>query len=116
VDLTADVLVSRGARELSRRADQLIHDVEQALRRGVPEVWGDPDIARMTAENVAEHVLAALAGLEHGIEPSRIETPAAGLERARRLARHGTPVSVMLRAFRLGQGGYSTGCSRRCPG
>ncbi|MFG2894715.1 SpoIIE family protein phosphatase [Streptomyces sp. NPDC048248] len=104
MDLTADGLVSRGARELSRRADQLIHDVERSLRRDVPEVWEDPDIARMTAESVAEHVLAALAGLEHGIEPSRIETSPGDLERARRLARHGTPVSVMLRAFRLAQG------------
>ncbi|MGI5133342.1 MULTISPECIES: hypothetical protein [unclassified Streptomyces] len=26
-------------------------------------MWEDPDIARMTAKNVAEHVLAALAGL-----------------------------------------------------
>ncbi|MEU7005667.1 SpoIIE family protein phosphatase [Streptomyces sp. NPDC046332] len=58
----------------------------------------------MTAQNVAEHVLAALAGLADGIEPGRIETPAADPDRARRLARHGMPVSVMLRAFRLGQG------------
>ncbi|MFE8949316.1 SpoIIE family protein phosphatase [Streptomyces sp. NPDC007856] len=58
----------------------------------------------MTAENVTEHVLAALAGLVHGIEPDQIETPAADPDRARRLARHGTPVSVILRSFRLGQG------------
>ncbi|MGI5507780.1 PP2C family protein-serine/threonine phosphatase [Streptomyces sp. CA-106131] len=101
---TADSLVSRAAREVSLRADQLIHDVERSLQRGVPEVWEDPDIARMTAENVAEHVLAALAGLADGIEPGRIETPMADADRAGRLARHRTPLSVILRAFRLGQG------------
>ncbi|MFE0382549.1 SpoIIE family protein phosphatase [Streptomyces bungoensis] len=58
----------------------------------------------MTAENITEHVLAALAGLVNGIEPDQIETPAADTDRARRLARHGTPVSVILRSFRLGQG------------
>ncbi|MFI2207460.1 hypothetical protein ACH47Z_43775 [Streptomyces sp. NPDC020192] len=96
--------MSRAAREVSLRADQLIHDVERCLQRGVPEVWEDPDVARMTAENVTEHVLATLAGLVHGIEPDQIETPAADPDRARRLARHGTPVSVILRSFRLGQG------------
>ncbi|MGW2936617.1 ATP-binding SpoIIE family protein phosphatase [Streptomyces sp. NPDC001156] len=101
---TADSLVSRAAREVSLRADQLIHDVERSLQRGVPEVWEDPGIARMTVENVAEHVLAALAGLADGVEPGRIETPAADPDRAARLARHGTPLSVMLRAFRLAQG------------
>ncbi|MFG2261671.1 SpoIIE family protein phosphatase [Streptomyces sp. NPDC048720] len=104
MDLPADSLVSRAAREVSLRADQLIHDVERCLQRGVPEVWEDPGVARMTAENVTEHVVAALAGLVHGIEPDQIETPAADPDRARRLARHGTPVSVILRSFRLGQG------------
>lgn len=102
VDFTADSLVSRAARELSLRADQLIQDVERALRRDVPEVWAHADVD--AAQNVAEHVLAALDGLERGIEPNRIESPSANQERARRLARHGTPVSVMLRAFRIGQG------------
>ncbi|WP_329123512.1 ATP-binding SpoIIE family protein phosphatase [Streptomyces sp. NBC_01353] len=102
MDFTADSLVSRAARELSLRADQLIQDVERALRRDVPEVWAHADVD--AAQNVAEHVLAALDGLERGIEPNRIESPSANQERARRLARHGTPVSVMLRAFRIGQG------------
>ncbi|MEU1597982.1 SpoIIE family protein phosphatase [Streptomyces sp. NPDC005708] len=74
------------------------------MQRGVPEVWEDPDIARMTAQNVTEHVLAALAVLADGIEPGRIDTPTADADRAGRLARRGTPLSVMLRAFRLGQG------------
>ncbi|MFB7373086.1 SpoIIE family protein phosphatase [Streptomyces sp. NPDC056222] len=104
MDFTADSLVSRAARELSLRADQLIQDVERALRRDVPEMWAHADVDGDPAENVAEHVLAALDGLKRGIEPDRIESPSADLERARRLARHGTPLSVMLRAFRIGQG------------
>ncbi|MEU9860155.1 SpoIIE family protein phosphatase [Streptomyces sp. NPDC047971] len=104
MDFTADSLVSRAARDLSLRPDQLIQDVERALRREVPQVWTDPDIALDAAQTVAEHVLAALAGIERGIEPSQVDTPSSDLERARRLARHGTPISVLLRAFRLGQG------------
>ncbi|MFJ9833501.1 SpoIIE family protein phosphatase [Streptomyces sp. NPDC101169] len=84
--------------------DQLIHNVQRSLRRGVPEVWEDPDVARMTAENVTEHVLAALAGLVDAVEPGQIRTPVADPDRARRLAQHGTPVNALLRAFRLAQG------------
>ncbi|WP_406102805.1 SpoIIE family protein phosphatase [Streptomyces sp. NBC_01003] len=104
MDLTADSLLSRAAHELSPRADELIHDVEQCLRREVPELWDEPDIAQMTRENVAEHVIALLFGIEHGIEPRRIDQPAADAERARRLAQRGKPVTAMLRAFPLAHG------------
>ncbi|MES5820335.1 SpoIIE family protein phosphatase [Streptomyces sp. RG80] len=102
MDVTADRLVSRAAHALSRAADGLVHDVERCLRAEVPELWDDPE--GMASENIADHVLAVLAGLEHGVEPSRIELPAAEIERARRMARYGIPVSALLRAFRLGQG------------
>ncbi|RFC77537.1 SpoIIE family protein phosphatase [Streptomyces sp. AcE210] len=104
MDLTADSLLSRAAHELSPRADELIHDVEQWLRHEVPELWAEPDIAQMTRENVAEHVIAVLSGIEHDIEPRRINPPAADAERARRLAQRGKSVTAMLRAFRLAQG------------
>ena len=94
--------MSRAARELRLRTDRLIHEVEQSLRREVPELWEHPNV--MASQNVAEHVATALFALENGIEPSMVEPPAADLERARRLARHGTPVGTILRAFRLGQG------------
>ncbi|MFH8735891.1 SpoIIE family protein phosphatase [Streptomyces sp. NPDC017964] len=104
MDPTADSLLSRAAHELSPRADELIHDVEHYLRREVPELWDEPDIAQMTRENVAEHVIAVLSGIEHDNEPRRIDPPAADAERARRLAQRGKPVTAMLRAFRLAQG------------
>ncbi|MFJ8021441.1 SpoIIE family protein phosphatase [Streptomyces sp. NPDC096311] len=96
--------MSRAALEIGPRADELIHDVERCLRREVPELWDEPDIARRTEENVAEHIAAILFGVEHGIEPSRIEPPVADVERARWLAQRGRPVTVILRAFRLAQG------------
>ncbi|MEU6879443.1 SpoIIE family protein phosphatase [Streptomyces sp. NPDC046712] len=99
---TANSLVARAARELSLSADRLVHEVEQRLRRDVPELWQGPTV--MARENVADHVLTALFGLEQGIEPRDVEPPAADIERARLLARHGAPVTAMLRAFRLGQG------------
>ncbi|MFF1842245.1 SpoIIE family protein phosphatase [Streptomyces sp. NPDC058232] len=104
MDFTADSLLSRAAHELSPRADELIHDVEQCLRREVPELWDEPDIAQMTRENVAEHVIALLFGIEHGIEPGRIDQPTADAERALRLAQRGKPVTALLRAFPLAHG------------
>ncbi|MEU9213682.1 SpoIIE family protein phosphatase [Streptomyces sp. NPDC048415] len=104
MDFIADSLLSRAAHELSPRADELIHDVEQCLRREVPELWDEPDIAQMTRDNVAEHVIAILFGIEHGIGPRLIDPPAADAERARRLAQRGKPVTAMLRAFPLAHG------------
>ncbi|MFF2518632.1 SpoIIE family protein phosphatase [Streptomyces sp. NPDC058086] len=104
MDVTTDSLVSRAAHELGLSADRLIADVERCLRREVPELSQDPDIARMTSENIAEHIGAALAGLEQGIELSRIDPPVDDVERARRLSRRGIPLSAMLRAHRLAQG------------
>ncbi|MDT0573443.1 SpoIIE family protein phosphatase [Streptomyces sp. DSM 3412] len=102
MDSTADGLVARVARQLVPRADELIAEVERCLRREMPELWAHPDA--MTVDNVAEHVVAGLSALLHGVEPGGIEAPSAGLERVRRVARHGVPVSTVLRAFRLGQG------------
>ncbi|MEU6912485.1 SpoIIE family protein phosphatase [Streptomyces olindensis] len=104
MEYTAASLVSRVAGDLGPMADEMIADVVRCLRREVPELWSNPDLVRMTSENITEHVVGVLAGLEHGIEPSETDPPAAELERARRLARHGTPVTVLLRAFRFGQG------------
>ncbi|WP_327342903.1 SpoIIE family protein phosphatase [Streptomyces europaeiscabiei] len=102
MDSTADGLVSRVARELVPRADELIAEVEQCLRREMPELWERPD-ARVS-DSVAEHVVAVLSALRHGVDPGGIEVPATEVERVRRVARHGIPVSAVLRAFRLAQG------------
>ncbi|MFE4964410.1 hypothetical protein [Streptomyces sp. NPDC056660] len=68
-------LLSRAAHQLGTSADALISDVAQVLREQVPELWEDPDIARMTSENIAEHIAGALVGIEYGIEPDKIEPP-----------------------------------------
>ncbi|WP_157870342.1 PP2C family protein-serine/threonine phosphatase, partial [Streptomyces ossamyceticus] len=102
MDLTADGLVSRVARELGSKADELIAEVEWCLRSELPDLWEYSDA--MTSENVAQHVVVVLSALEHGVDTSALEQPIAELTRVRRLARHGVPVSVVLRAFRLGQG------------
>ncbi|MFC8095974.1 SpoIIE family protein phosphatase [Streptomyces sp. NPDC057301] len=100
---TAGGLVSRAARELGSRADELTYDVQRRLLRELPALWDDPDVARIAGENVAEHIGAALFGLEHAIDARLIELPPADLERAQILARHGIPLSAMLRAFRLAE-------------
>ncbi|UUU25793.1 ATP-binding SpoIIE family protein phosphatase [Streptomyces sp. DSM 40750] len=102
MDPTADGLVSRVARELASRADELIAEVERCLRHEMPELWEFSDA--MASENVAGHVVPVLSALQYGVDPGDIEVPSAELARVRRLARHGIPVSSVLRAFRLGQG------------
>ncbi|WP_328224271.1 SpoIIE family protein phosphatase [Streptomyces sp. NBC_00310] len=102
MDSTAGGLVSRVARELVPRADELTAEVERCLRREMPELWEHPDA--MASKNVAEHVVGVLSALQYGVDPGSIEVPSAELARVRRLARHGIPVSAVLRAFRLGQG------------
>ncbi|MET8807450.1 SpoIIE family protein phosphatase [Streptomyces sp. NPDC004546] len=102
MDFTADSLLSRAAQVLGAKAGALVQEVEDAVRRDVPELWEDPDV--MASENIAEHVATVLFALEHGPDRSLLEPPDADAEHARRLARHGKPVTAMLRAFRLGQG------------
>ncbi|MDG5806548.1 SpoIIE family protein phosphatase [Streptomyces ossamyceticus] len=102
MDPSADGLVSRVARELGSKADELIAEVERCLRSELPDLWEYSDA--MTSQNVAQHVVVVLSALEHGVDPRALEQPIAELTRVRRLARHGVPVSVVLRAFRLGQG------------
>ncbi|MGW4561576.1 ATP-binding SpoIIE family protein phosphatase [Streptomyces sp. NPDC004561] len=102
MDHSADSLLSPAAHELSLKAGPLTQDVEEVLRRDLPELWEDPDV--MASQNIADHVAGVLFGLEHGIGAGGIEPPEADAERARRLARHGKSVSVTLRAFHLGQG------------
>ncbi|SPE99767.1 Stage II sporulation protein E (SpoIIE) [Streptomyces sp. MA5143a] len=94
--------MSRVARELGSKADELIAEVERCLRSELPDLWTYSDA--MTSQNVARHVVVVLSALEHGVDPRAVEQPIAELTRVRRLARHGVPVSVVLRAFRLGQG------------
>ncbi|MFJ8629273.1 SpoIIE family protein phosphatase [Streptomyces sp. NPDC093568] len=86
------------------RSDELAADVERSLRRELPLLWEDPDVARIASENVADHIEAALYGLRHAIPYERIEPPPQDAERVRALARRGAPMSVTLRAFRLAQG------------
>ncbi|MER6563896.1 SpoIIE family protein phosphatase [Streptomyces sp. NPDC001027] len=104
MDDQADRLVSRVARELGTRADELIADVEKALRRELPALWETPEMARTVSQNVAEYIMTGLSGLARSAEPQLIEAPPAALERARRLARYGMSMGTMLRAFRLAQG------------
>lgn len=62
VDSTAGGLVSRVARELVPRADELTAEVERCLRREMPELWEHPDA--MASKNVAEHVVGVLSALQ----------------------------------------------------
>ncbi|MFF5148002.1 SpoIIE family protein phosphatase [Streptomyces sp. NPDC013157] len=100
---TVDSVVSSAVHALSLGAERLIHDVERCLQREVPELWEDPDVARLTRENIVKYFAAALPGLEQGNDPSEIPLPAIDGEGARRLAQRGKSVSSTLRGLRLAQ-------------
>ena len=94
--------MTHAARALRSREAELIHEVEQRLRRGVPVLYEHPDA--MASETLAERVVAVLSSLEYGTELGLVEQPVEAPARLRRLAQHGVPVSAILRALRLGQG------------
>jgi serine phosphatase RsbU (regulator of sigma subunit) len=102
VEVNASSLVSDAAREVGRRADQLIRDVQSSLRREFPDQWDDPEIAGMGAQGVADHVFAALADFAVDDGTKRTAALSAEVERAYRLARLEIPVSVLLRSLRIG--------------
>ncbi|MFH8799246.1 SpoIIE family protein phosphatase [Streptomyces sp. NPDC017936] len=112
---TVGGLLARAAHELGSRADALAADVERCLRGELPEPWDDPDVARVTSDNIADHIAAALSGLAQGTGRTVVEPPLADEERARRPARHGTPLSTVLRAFRLAQGIVNDGLLAQLP-
>src|SRR6202453_5173341 len=100
--LMADV-----AAAVSRRVDLVSEDVYEVVLREIPELHDDKSVLALLASSVHSNVGTCLQIMQHQIDLSVVQAPAASLEYARRRAQRGTPLTALLRAYRLGHTRFS---------
>jgi PucR C-terminal helix-turn-helix domain/GGDEF-like domain len=100
-------LMTSVAAAVSRRADAVSEDVYQVILREIPELHGDQPVLTLLASSVHSNIATCLQIMQHQIDLSAVQAPAAALEYARRRAQHGTPLTALLRAYRLGHTCFS---------
>ncbi len=102
-ELVADV-----AAALSGRAAVVSEDVYEVVLREIPELRDDKPVLALLFSSVQSNVGTCLQILQHQIDLSAVQAPAAALEYARRRAQRGTPpLTALLRAYRLGHACFS---------
>jgi len=101
-ELMADV-----AAAVSRRAAAVSEDVYEVILREIPELHGDKPVLALLASSVHSNIDTCLQIMQHQIDLSAVQAPAASLEYARRRAQRGTPLTALLRAYRLGHTCFS---------
>jgi DNA-binding PucR family transcriptional regulator len=82
-------------------------DVFQAIVQEMPELEEDKPLLALLTSSVDSNVDTCLQIMQHRIDLSAVQAPAAAVEYARRLAQHGTPLTTLLRAYRLGHARFS---------
>lgn len=96
--------IARLAVRLSERTAELIGDLVELYSRELPSlVHDDESVVSLFSASLHQNIDTALRIFQHGIDPSRVEAPAAAMEYARRLAQRGIPVIDLIRAYYLGQ-------------
>jgi len=101
-ELVADV-----AAAVSRRAAAVSEDVNEVILREIPELRDDKSVLSLLTSSVHSNVGTCLQIMQHQIDLSGVQAPAASLEYARRRAQRGTPLPALLRAYRLGHTRFS---------
>ena len=101
-ELMADV-----AAAVSRRVAVVSEDVNEVILREIPELRDDKPVLALLASSVHSNVGTCLQIMQHQIDLSAVQAPAASLEYARRRAQRGTPLTALLRAYRLGHTCFS---------
>ena len=101
-ELTAGV-----AAAVSRRAAAVSEDVYEVVLREIPELHEDKPVLALLSSSVHSNVGTCLQIMQHQIDLSVVQAPAASLEYARRQAQRGTPLTALLRAYRLGHTCFS---------
>jgi hypothetical protein len=119
VDVAAtDQRVSSAAAAVSANVAAVTDDVVSYLTREIPALRADRRVLGLLSASVAENVTTLLHVFEHGIDPLRVEAPAAAIEYARRLAQRGIPMVALVRAYRIGQARFLRWCfdelARQC--
>src|SRR6266481_6304145 len=101
-ELVADV-----AAAVSRRAAAVSGDVYEVILREIPELRDDKAVLTLLASSVYSNVGTCLQVMQHQIDLSAVQAPAAAVEYARRRAQRGTSLTALLRAYRLGHTCFS---------
>ena len=101
VPAVADLMAGVAA-AVSRRAAAVSEDVYEVILREIPELRDDKPVLALLASSVHSNVGTCLQIMQHQIDLSAVQAPAAALEYARRRAQRGTPLTALLRAYRLG--------------
>jgi len=100
-------LMAAVAAEVSRRAAAVSGDVYEVILREIPELRDDESVLALLASSVHSNIGTCLQIMQHQIDLSAVQAPAASLEYARRRAQRGTPLTALLRAYRLGHACFS---------
>ena len=100
-------LVAEVAAAVSRRAAAVSEDVYEVILREIPELHDDKPVLALLASSVDSNVGTCLQIMQHQIDLTAVQAPAAAVEYARRLAQRGTPLTALLRAYRLGHTCFS---------
>src|ERR1700722_7674285 len=95
-------LVADVAAAVSRRVAAVSEDVYEVVLREIPELRDDKPELDPPASSCPSNVGTCLKFMQHQIDLSDVQAPAASLEYARRRAQRGTPLNALLRAHRLG--------------
>lgn len=92
------------ATRLSGQLDELAGELVELYARELPHLVNDDEsVVSLLSASLYQNIDTALRIFQHGIDPARVEAPAAALEYARRLAQRGTPMIDLIRAYYLGQ-------------
>jgi DNA-binding PucR family transcriptional regulator len=105
-----DELVFAAAAAVSTRLSDVTDDLVELLTHEIPPLRDDPRIESLLSASVAANVATLLHVFEHGIDPQRVEAPAAAVEYARRLAQRGVPLAALVRAYRIGHARFLRWC------
>jgi hypothetical protein len=100
-------LMASVAAAVSRGAAAVSADVYEVILREIPELHDDKAVLALLVSSVHSNVGTCLQIMQHQIDLSAVQAPAASLEYARRRAQRGTPLTALLRAYRLGHTCFS---------
>ena len=100
-------LLSDVAAAVSRQAATVSGAVYEVIIREIPDLRGDKPVLALLASSVDSNVDTCIQIMQHRIDLTAVQAPAAAVEYARRLAQRGTPLTALLRAYRVGHACFS---------
>jgi hypothetical protein len=95
------------AAAVARQLATVRADVYETILREIPQLREDKPVLALLASSVDSNVETCLQIVQHRIDLSAVQAPAAAVEYARRLAQRGTPLTALLRAYRVGHACFS---------